>query len=137
MEVLDPSVSRDDQPLCVNDSLERGNPPFVVPTASSVISLRRCPRSRNCHYHCSPPRARDTRYRIVWIQRDDNGSNAGCADARMSRKWKRSVIRNTDFTALSLSFHFLSSRQRVIFTLCQLCSIFFFLPYRFEGAGEQ
>ncbi|CAD1479271.1 unnamed protein product, partial [Heterotrigona itama] len=23
MEVLDPSVSRDDQPLCVNDSLEK------------------------------------------------------------------------------------------------------------------
>lgn len=24
MEVLDPSVSRDDQPLCINDSLEKG-----------------------------------------------------------------------------------------------------------------
>lgn len=24
MEVLDPSISRDDQPLCVNDSLEKG-----------------------------------------------------------------------------------------------------------------
>ncbi|XP_077263870.1 major facilitator superfamily transporter 10 [Temnothorax americanus] len=40
MEVLDPSVSRDDQPLCVNDSLEPVNTSQIPPDTTSWIKAR-------------------------------------------------------------------------------------------------
>ncbi|XP_014479208.1 PREDICTED: sialin [Dinoponera quadriceps] len=40
MEVLDPSVSRDDQPLCVNDSLERVNSSQIPTDTKSCVKAR-------------------------------------------------------------------------------------------------
>ncbi|OXU21743.1 hypothetical protein TSAR_011588 [Trichomalopsis sarcophagae] len=41
MEVLDPSVSRDDQPLCLNDSLQK-----VHPSGGPIADSRSCVKSR-------------------------------------------------------------------------------------------
>nr|XP_003702607.2 PREDICTED: ras-related protein Rab-5B-like isoform X2 [Megachile rotundata]XP_012138991.1 PREDICTED: ras-related protein Rab-5B-like isoform X2 [Megachile rotundata] len=40
MEVLDPSVTRDDQPLCINDSLDRVNASSVPTDTKSCIKAR-------------------------------------------------------------------------------------------------
>lgn len=40
MEVLDPSVSRDDQPLCINDSLDKGIAGTIPPDTKSCVKAR-------------------------------------------------------------------------------------------------
>ncbi|CAL7950296.1 unnamed protein product [Xylocopa violacea] len=40
MEILDPSVSRDDQPLCINDSLEKATAPGIPSDTRSCMKAR-------------------------------------------------------------------------------------------------
>lgn len=105
MEVLDPSVSRDDQPLCINDSLERGDPRFLSrrprdalrPSRRRRLRRCRCPRSRNYVYF-SAPRARVRQLSHVALFGNKGTTAEGSATrprrcSQIARKWKRSICR--------------------------------------------
>jgi len=134
MEVLDPSVSRDDQPLCVNDSLERGNAYSLVERVCNVVT--RYPS--RVIARCSLPRARkvDVARRIVWKQRDDQrgATRRRGTDVREYRENENDLFYGRSYDALSFPFPLLGKRHANTshFILYQLSYVraFFALPFR-------